>query len=38
MAQAAAAQLPGLQQQAEMLQQQLEQINAEIARLQQVGQ
>ena len=35
MAQAAAVQLPGLQQQAQMLQQQLEQINAEIQRLQQ---
>ena len=35
---AAAGQLPWLQQQAQMLQQQLDQINAEIERLQQAGQ
>ena len=38
MAQAAAGQMPWLQQQAQVLQQQLDQINAEIERLQQSGQ
>ncbi len=37
MAQAAAGQMPWLQEQAQILQQQLDRINAEIERLQQVG-